>query len=164
MEIRPWRRGDELSALATERYLSPASLAYRFLTGTNGRLPAAYTRHIARGPTPYWDAEVATGPGFLVGWAEFGRLPGAEEEADLAVLVADPWQRRGVATALVRAMLPRCRAAGVRLLRADVSPTNLAARGWLASLFAPGLSAAFVDGVVRYELPLESGVLTNARG
>jgi GNAT superfamily N-acetyltransferase len=156
MEIRPWRRGDEVLAVAAERFLSRESVAYRFLTGTNGRLPGPYLRHIAIGPRPTWDAEVAAGPGFLVGWAEFGRLAGAPDEADLAVIVADPWHRLGIATALVRSMLPRCRAAGVRRLHADVSPTNRAARGLLTSLFAPGLTAAFVDGVVHYELSIET--------
>jgi ribosomal protein S18 acetylase RimI-like enzyme len=154
MEIRPWQCGDELLAVAAERHLSVTSLAYRFLTGTGGRLPKDYLRHIAAGPGPTWDAQVAVGSGHLIGWAEFGRLPGRPEEADLAVIVADAWQRQGIATALVREMLPRCLAAGVRRLHADVSPTNRAARGLLRSLFSPGLSAAFVDGVVHYELSL----------
>ena len=154
MEIRPWQCGDELLAVAAERHLSVTSLAYRFLTGTGGRLPKDYLRHIAAGPGPTWDAQVAVGSGHLIGWAEFGRLPGRPEEADLAVIVADAWQRHGIATALVREMLPRCLAAGVRLLHADVSPTNRAARGLLQSLFSPGIHAGFVDGVVHYELSL----------
>jgi GNAT superfamily N-acetyltransferase len=158
MEIRPWQCGDEILAVAAERHLSTTSLAYRFLTGTGGRLPKEYLRHIAAGPGPTWDAQVAVGPAHLIGWAEFGRLPGRPEEADLAVIVADPWQRRGIATALVRAMLPRCLAAGVRQLHADVSPTNRAARGLLQSLFSPALSAAYVDGVVHYELSLAAAL------
>jgi GNAT superfamily N-acetyltransferase len=158
MEIRPWHCGDELLAVAAEPYLSSTSLAYRFLTGTGGRLPKEYLRHIAAGPSPTWDAQVAVGPDHLIGWAEFGRLPGRPDEADLAVIVADPWQRRGIATALIRAMLPRCLAAGVRQLHADVSPTNRAARGLLLSLFSPGLSAGFVDGVVHYELSMATAL------
>src|SRR5690349_1688344 len=77
---------------------------------------------------------------------------GSPAEADLAILVADPWHRQGVATALIRALLPRCYAAGVRRLRADVLPGNRAARELLRSLFAPGLTAGYVDGVVHYEL------------
>lgn len=158
MEIRPWRRGDEMLAVAAEDHLSTASLSHRFLTGTGGRLPGAYLRHVATGPRFIWDAQVAAVPGHLIGWAEFGRRPDSPADADLAVLVADPWQRRGVATALIRALLPRCVEAGVRRLHADVSPTNHAARELLRSLFSPGLTAAFVDGVVHYELPLESAL------
>src|SRR4051812_25176114 len=104
MEIRPWRNGDEVLAAAAQRHLSAASLYNRFHAGTGGRLPAAYLRHIAAGPRHGWDAQVAAGRGHLIGWAEFGRFPGTPDEADLGVLVVDPWQRRGVATALVRAI------------------------------------------------------------
>jgi GNAT superfamily N-acetyltransferase len=154
MEIRPWRPGDELLALAAERYFSAASLSQRFLTGTAGRLPVPYLRHIAAGPRDAWDAQVAATPTHLIGWAEFGRLSGNPRDADLAVLVADPWQRRGVATALIRALLSRCVEAGVRRLHADVAPGNHGVRALLGSLSLPGLTAAFVDGTVHYELPL----------
>jgi GNAT superfamily N-acetyltransferase len=158
MEIRPWRCGDEELAVAAERYLSSTSLSRRFLTGTGGRLPGPYLRHVAAGPRRTWDAQVAAAPGHLIGWAEFGRLPDSPEEADLAVLVADPWHRRGVATTLIRAMLPRCLEAGVNRLHADVSPTNHAARELLRSLFSPGLTAAFGGGVVHYELSLQAAL------
>jgi GNAT superfamily N-acetyltransferase len=156
MEIRPWRNGDEVLAVAAQRHLSAASLSQRFHTGTGGRLPAAYLRHITIGPRHGWDAQVAVVSGRLVGWAEFGRFPDRPDEADLAVLVTDPWQRRGIATMLVRAIVARCLDAGVRRLCADVSPDNHAARGLLASLFAPELTASWVDGIVRYELPLHA--------
>jgi GNAT superfamily N-acetyltransferase len=154
MEIRPWRTGDEVLAAAAQPYLSAASLANRFLAGTGGRLPAGYLRHLAAGPRPAWDAQVAVGDGFLLGWAEFGRVPGAVSEADLGIIVADPWHRQGIATALVRALLPRALAVGVRRLGADVLPTNTAARALLRSLFGADLHATYVDGVVHYEAPL----------
>jgi RimJ/RimL family protein N-acetyltransferase len=156
MEIRPWRNGDEALAVTAQRHLSAASLYQRFHVGTGGQLPAAYLRHIAAGPRHGWDAQVATVGGQLIGWAEFGRYPGTTDDADLAVLVADPWQRRGVATMLVRALLPRCAEAGVRRLYADVSPDNRAARGLLAALFGPEPTAMYVEGVLRYALPLQT--------
>src|SRR5215467_12041399 len=127
MGIRPWHQGDEVLAVAAERYMSAGSLAHRFLAGTGGHLPGGYVRHIAAGPRPAWDAQVAVGDDHLIGWAEFGRLPGDLVRADLGVIVADPWHRQGVATALIRALLPRMAAAGVRELRADVLPGNRAA-------------------------------------
>lgn len=154
MDIRPWHQGDEELAVATERFLSAASLSHRFLAGTGGRLPAGYVRHIAAGPRPAWDAQVAACDGHLIGWAEFGRMPGELVRADLGVIVADPWHRQGVATALIRALLPRMADAGVRHLRADVLPGNRAAHGLLASLFGPHLRAEYADGVVRYQAPL----------
>lgn len=154
MEIRPWRRGDELLADAATEYLSSASLANRFLVGTGGRLPSGYLRHVAAGPRPTWDAQVAVGDGHLLGWAEFGRFEAIANAADLAVIVADPWQRRGIASTLIRALLPRCVAAGVAHLGADVLPGNRAAHALLASLFGTRLRGAFDDGVVHYEVEL----------
>jgi GNAT superfamily N-acetyltransferase len=155
MEIRPWRTGDDLLAAAAQPYLSAVSLTSRFLAGTGGRLPTPYRRHIALGPRATWDAHAAATTTHLVGWAEFGRRPGELAVADLAVLVADPWQRQGIATALVRALLPRMLAAGVRELEADVLPGNRAAHGLLRSLFGGRLRASYVDGVVHYRVPLE---------
>ena len=106
MLIRPWRTGDETLAGAATAYLSVTSLTNRFLAGTGGRLPAAYVRHIAIGPRPTWDAYVAEGDGHLIGWAEFGRVNATSPEADLAVIVADPWHRQGIASAMIRALLP----------------------------------------------------------
>ena len=151
---RPWQSGDEILAAGAGVHMSTTSLSNRFLAGTGGRLPLPYLRHIAAGPRPTWDAEVAVGNGYLIGWAEFGRVPATSREADLAVIVTDPWQRRGIATELIRAMLPRIAAAGVVRLGADVLPSNRAAHGLLASLFGTRLKAEYRDGVVHYDVPL----------
>jgi RimJ/RimL family protein N-acetyltransferase len=156
MEIRPWRCGDDVLATAIQPHLSESSLSHRFLAGTGGRLPAAYLRHIAAGPSQIWDAQVSAGDGQLYGWAEFGRLPGEIAVADLAVLVADPWQRQGLATAMIRALLPRAAAAGVTTIHADVLPSNRAAHGLLRSLFGERLHPEFADGIARYEVALSS--------
>jgi GNAT superfamily N-acetyltransferase len=148
--IRPWRTGDETLAGAAAAYMSVTSLTNRFLAGTGGRLPAAYVRHITIGPRPTWDAFVAVGDGHLIGWAEFGRVNATSTEADLAVIVADPWQRLGIASAMIRALLPRCFATGVTRLGADTLPGNNAAHGLLRSLFGDHLHGEFSDGVVRY--------------
>jgi GNAT superfamily N-acetyltransferase len=151
---RRWRPGDELLAEAATAHLSVASLSNRFLAGTGGRLPSPYLRHIANGPRPTWDAEVAVGDGFLIGWAEFGRLAATSPEADLGVIVTDPWQRRGIASELIRALLPRLAADGVNRLAADVLPSNRAAHGLLAHLFGTRLRAEYRDGIVHYDVPL----------
>jgi GNAT superfamily N-acetyltransferase len=153
-EIRPWRPGDEALAAATQPFLSIKSLSSRFLAGTGGRLPAGYLRHVALGARAAWDAQVAAVDGHLLGWTEFGRSPGTITEADIAVLVADPWQRQGLATALIRAMLPRAFAAGVRAISADVLPGNEAAHALLRSLFGVRLRYAYQDGIVHYTAPL----------
>jgi RimJ/RimL family protein N-acetyltransferase len=154
MELRPWRPGDEALLVSAQPDISPASLTARFCVGL-AELPTTYLRHIVQAPRERWDAQVATEAGRLVGWAEFARLGGHEDEADLAVLVVDAWQRRGVAAALFRAMLPRAAVAGVRVVHADVEPGNTAARATIQSL-ASGLtlSGAFADGLLHYSLAL----------
>jgi ribosomal protein S18 acetylase RimI-like enzyme len=154
VEIRPWQCGDAALAAAAEPFLSASSLSHRFLAGTGGHLPAAYLRHIEAGARPEWDAQVAAAPGHLLGWTEFGRLPGGLDTADIAVLVADPWHRQGIAGRLIRAMLPRMAAAGVRTIHADVLPSNQAAQALLASVFGTGLRYSYEDGLVRYRVML----------
>jgi GNAT superfamily N-acetyltransferase len=163
MEIRPWSDGDVHLAAAAQPHLSTDTLYRRFLAGTGGGLPEWYLRHLAAGARPTWDAEVAAVPGLLIGWAEFGRLAAEPTVADLSIVVADPWQRQGVATALVRSMLPRCVDAGVRLLRADVLPSNRAARGLLGSLFPTGLRSSFADGAMHFEVNLDHHPVTMHR-
>jgi RimJ/RimL family protein N-acetyltransferase len=154
MELRPWRTGDEQLLRRAQPDISPASLTTRFCAGL-ATLPAGYLRHVVQAPRERWDAQVATEADRLVGWAEFARLAAHEDEADLAVLVIDAWQRRGVATALFQAMLPRVAAAGVRVVHADVEPRNAAARATIRSL-ASGLtlSGRFVDGLLHYRMAL----------
>jgi L-amino acid N-acyltransferase YncA len=163
MEIRPWTDGDVALVAAAQPYLSSATLSRRFLAGIGDRLPEWYLRHLAAGPRPTWDAQVAALPGMLVAWAEFGRRFDEPTVADLSIVVTDPWHRRGIGSALVRAMLPRCVAAGVRVLEADVLPSNRAARGLLTSLFPTGLVASFRDGLIHFEISLDDHAVTMHR-
>lgn len=153
--LREWRPGDEVLLRRAGSGISAASLRSRFFCGTPF-LPSSYLRLVATAPPDRWDGYVALRAGELVGWAEYGRLPGQVAEADLAVLVLDAWQRQGVATALVTAMLPKAAASGVRVLRADVEPGNTAARAALGRFFGrSGFGrSGFVDGMLRYEMVL----------
>jgi GNAT superfamily N-acetyltransferase len=159
VEIRPWRAGDDLLAGAAGEHLSTRSLSRRFLAGTGGTLPPWYRRHLAAGPRPEWDAQIAVADGCAIGWAEYGRAPGVTVAADLAVIVVDAWHRRGVATGLIRALLPRAFAAGVRDLGADLLPDNTAAQALLRSLFGADLRGRFADGTLRFEVSLSLAVV-----
>jgi GNAT superfamily N-acetyltransferase len=161
MEIRPWQRGDEVLAVAAERFISATSLANRFLAGVGDHLPSWYLRHIWPGPRDVWEAQVAVGEHYLLGWAELGRSPGRPGVVDLAVIVADPWQRQGIASALIRKLIPMALAAGDAGLSADALPGNRAVHGLLASVFGSDLSWRYEDGVVHYELPLREPALTS---
>lgn len=120
------------------------------MVGTRS-IPTAYLRHVATVGRDRWDAQVATYRGRLLGWSEFGRWRSYGAEADLAVMVVDAWQRRGVATALVGAMVPRAAAAGVRVLHADIALDNLAARALAVSHLG---RPAYADGMLHFRLPI----------
>jgi len=160
VRIRPWRGGDEALLAEAGEQISPASLRARFLAGMP-RLPEAYLRRIARVPRDTWDAEVALRgdrhTDQVVGWAEFARpVRGGPGEADFAILVLDSWQRRGVGRALVRSLLPRAAAAGIRTLHADIDPGNEAARRLLAAVLGRDrLTGRFVDGLLHYTMRLD---------
>jgi ribosomal protein S18 acetylase RimI-like enzyme len=87
------------------------------------------------------------GRGDLVAVARYAaaREPGS---AEIAVVVADPWQRRGLGSALTAEVIERARANCFTRLTASTLGDNLAARSLLARL---GFRVASVaNGVVSY--------------
>jgi RimJ/RimL family protein N-acetyltransferase len=64
--------------------------------------------------------------GQLIGVARFVRSD-ASDEAEVSVVVGDPWQRRGVATALLEHLVERARAEGVAHFVALVMDENVEA-------------------------------------
>ncbi|MFI5083362.1 MAG: GNAT family N-acetyltransferase, partial [Streptosporangiales bacterium] len=75
------------------------------------------------------DAIVAVADGVIVGHAMTADLPericpDAGRTADVGVVVADAWQRRGVGALLMRALIARAQARGVTALAMDVLPGN----------------------------------------
>jgi GNAT superfamily N-acetyltransferase len=154
VRVRPWRTGDEQLLAHAADGISPASLRNRFLAGVP-RLPEPYLRRIATLPRTVWDAQLAVRDGYpdeVIGWVEFVRV-GDPAEADIAILVLDAWQRRGVGRALVGSMLPRAAAAGIRRLHAEIDLSNEAARRLLASVLGRDrLTAQVADGLLHYTM------------
>jgi GNAT superfamily N-acetyltransferase len=156
VRMREWRSGDEVLLARAGAELSPASLYARFLAGVPA-LPAAYLRLVASAPRWRWDAQVAVRDGRMIGWAEFARMSPAATAAELAVVVVDAWQRRGIGTALVSSLLGRCRAAGVTVLTAEVALSNVAARAALRSWFdtrPEAMTVTYEDGLLRFATAL----------
>jgi len=76
----------------------------------------------------------------LIGEARFVRDRAAPERAEMAIAVADGWQERGVAAALLATLRAEARSAGVRVLRADVMGDNARMQRFLQRHgFAPRL-------------------------
>jgi RimJ/RimL family protein N-acetyltransferase len=148
--IRPWEPGD-LDRLARGAGALSATTRYRrFWAGVPG-LPYGYLASIERRWPTEWDAVVAVEGEQLLGWAEFAR-DGRPGSADIAFCVVDDWQRRGLGTALLAALLARCAAAGVGCLHADIQGDNVAARAlWAAAAGGAGWRAG-----TRYTLVLRA--------
>jgi len=129
LSVRPLRRGESASLRAFFSALSPAARRWRFHGAVN-ELPSAWIERLAH-PDPECEAAVLAeategAEARPVGEARYvadGAAPGTRE---LAVVVADGWQGRGIGTALLRALEQAARRQGVQRLFGDVQRDNLA--------------------------------------
>lgn len=92
-----------------------------------------------------------TGEGVAV--ARYVRLPGEPRLAEAAVIVADGWQRRGVASLLLGRLAERARAEGVEAFTALFQVENHRARELFERL-GPHAVRAASDGTIELEIGL----------
>ena len=129
--------------LAAPARLSPEDL--RYLTDVDGQ------RH---------DALVAIDPatGELVGEARYVRAPGRRDTAEVAVVVVDSWQSRGIGTALLTELTRRAREHGLLRYTAIVSADNHAVLEALAKVGGETVTTADDQIELELELPAEEGL------
>ena len=96
------------------------------------------------------EAVAAVLDGEVVGVARYARGP-EPDAAELAVVVADAWQRQGVGTRLLAALGERARGEGVRRFTVTVQADNRPAFALLAR-FAPMTGLHFEQGVCTAEV------------
>ena len=103
------------------------------------------------------EAVVALLDGEIVAVARFDRLPDGDD-AEIAFVVADEFQGRGIGSALLRALVPRARGFGIRRFVAETMPHN---RRMLTVFRHSGLPVRtqFEDGVVHVVLDLDDVAL-----
>jgi GNAT superfamily N-acetyltransferase len=138
---------DRLSSSSVyRRFFSPAVKFEQFAASlrTNGQFER--------------DAIVALDCGEVVGVAQYSRRAGSDG-ADMAIVVADAWQRQGVGRELVAALADRAVAAGVTIFAVSIQGDNFAALGLLRQL-APGVRLAFAAGVGEAVIHLAAGSAT----
>jgi GNAT superfamily N-acetyltransferase len=125
---------------------SPETVRRRFF-GRLEALPARYLDAVVDGPPERHDAVVVRfGDGLRVaGLGSLAAGQDADGPAELAVLVADAWQRRGVGAAMVEALVSRAAQRGVELVSAAVLPECRAVLGALARRLEPVAQHRTVD-------------------
>jgi nucleotide-binding universal stress UspA family protein/GNAT superfamily N-acetyltransferase len=131
--IRPIAPEDRDELAAGFERLSPESRYRRFFGPMKELSPRdldRLTRVDHRDHEALVALDAATGHGVAV--ARYVRT--APEEAEPAVVVADDWQRRGVASALLERLAARARAEGIVTFRAPVLAQNASAIGLLKRL------------------------------
>jgi RimJ/RimL family protein N-acetyltransferase len=70
----------------------------------------------------------------LIAVARFVRLADDPTAAEVAIVVADDWQRRGVGTQLTELLAERARQSGIRRFTATMSSDNVAAHRLMSRL------------------------------
>ncbi len=121
----------------------------RFLTGL-GHPSASMVRHLMKRDRDH-GAYIAELNGQVVGHATWCRLE--DGSAELAVVVADDWQHRGVGGQLGTATLSEAQAHGVQRARMSVHRGNDPVIGIVHHVW-PQVDAYEEDGMLVYDVPL----------
>ena len=102
----------------------------------------------------HWNREALVGliDGEIVGVARYARQPGTNK-AELAVVVADAWQRRGIASLLLTALAETARAAGIQAFTVAMHADNGPVRGLMRRM-KPSARLVLADGLLEGTLPL----------
>jgi RimJ/RimL family protein N-acetyltransferase len=135
--IRPIRADDKRMLADGLRRLSDESVQRRFLTPkrsfTRGEL-----RYLTEVDERDHVALVAEAPGdpvrSLIAVARFVRLHDDPEAAEVAIVVADNWQRRGLGSLMSERLAEEARERGVRRFTATMAADNRAAHRLMAKL------------------------------
>jgi acetyltransferase len=149
VEIRPIRPTDKELLADGLRRLSPASARLRFLA-SKPRFTAAELRYLTEVDGHDHIALVAVEDGCLVGVARCVRLQAQPDTAEMAIVVGDPWQGRGIGRELAEALSAAARAAGIRRFEALVQLSNAPARALarrIATRLEPGAAGNGVQAL-----------------
>ena len=95
---------------------------------------------------------VAVAEGEIVGHAMYARL-GDGTEAEMAIIVEDAWQSKGLGKLLLSELAERARLRGVETFTGEVLGENRRMLGLAATMFA-GTRYAIRDGVYHVRMPL----------
>lgn len=138
MHIRDLRRDDSTLLIDLHAQLSPNSRYQRFHSAVlilkptllNKLLDVDGHNHVAL---------VASDDEGVIGIARLIRHHHRRQEAEVAMAVADAWQRRGVGRQLIHALMQRAEILGISQVKANVLAGNTAALRLFQAMFPLGL-------------------------
>jgi RimJ/RimL family protein N-acetyltransferase len=155
--IRPIDAGDSERLRDSHERLSPETRYRRFLA-VKPHLTKADVRYLVDIDGSNHVALVATLPEAegapIVGVARFIRIPEEPEVAEVAIVVDDALQRRGVGTELLARLAEQAVARGVRRFRATMLADNVAVHRLFESLSAGPTDRRRVGELSEMEFPL----------
>ena len=143
-------RPDDKRMLAKGLALLPDETRRRRFLSAKPRLTAAELRYLTEvdGEAHFaLVAVLADNPHHVVGVARFVKLPDGSGTADAAIVVGDPWQRRGLGRRLALMLADAARARGVRRFSATMLSDNPAALALMRTLAARLEGGAHSGGV-----------------
>ena len=151
-QIRPIRPDDASRLVETFHRLSAETIYRRFFTARS-HLTAAEAEHFATVDHDDRVALVATVDDQVVGVARYERLA-AGDEAEVAFVVEDAYQGRGIGSALLEQLAAAARDRGIRRFVAEVLPGN---RTMVAVFIDAGYEVRrhYRDGVVRLTFSIQ---------
>jgi GNAT superfamily N-acetyltransferase len=122
VHIRPIRPGDDHALIEIFKHLSPQSVYQRFFQALPELSPGMAV-YLANAHYTDRMALVAEAGGEMIGVGRYERTsdPGV---ADLALVLLDEWQNRGLGRILLREILKVGKSNGIRRFRADVLAEN----------------------------------------
>lgn len=139
MLIRPIRPDNKCMLEMGLRHLSRESVQRRFLAPKT-RFSRAELRYLTDVDGRDHAALVAEYPGHpvrrLIGVARYVRLHDDRDAAEVAIVVADDWQRRGLGSLLAEELAAVARRSGVRRFTATMASDNVPAHRLMHKLTA----------------------------
>jgi RimJ/RimL family protein N-acetyltransferase len=150
VRIRPIEPGDKVLLADGLRRLSRETVRKRFLAA-KPRFSASELRYLTEVDGVAHIALLAVldaNPDVLVAVARSVRLQERPDTAEMAIVVGDPWQGRGMGRALALALADAATAAGIRHFTATMLADNEPARRLMRTL-AARLDEGPVSGGVR---------------
>jgi RimJ/RimL family protein N-acetyltransferase len=152
LTIRAYQQTDIGLIHALSDLLSAQSLYHRFFLGTP-RIPTSYYRSLKNVDHRDREALIALQTGTrAVAIAEYVRDTADPRTADLAIMIADAWQRRGLARPLLDALGQIAFSHGITHFKADVLAGNKPAQSAIHHHRPGSPSTQGSDGITHFIL------------